>query len=342
MALGGLGGQDSIASALANTGNGAPGGDSSTFPNGGSGVVIVRYNGVQRASGGIITTVGGDTLHTFATTGASSFIVGDGLINLTASAGSIIFSGAVGGLNALNTVSLNATNSITLSSINAQTITAVASDAISSTGTLSAGRVNLLALGGDLTIGGAVSAASGANALNFLSTRDINFNASVQHGGSGAVNVVAGWDGTTGWNSGTSTLTIASITGLSSSYGNDNDGAGAATGTVFINNSAGTSGVAVGSLTGVTTVLGYDLNLIASSSTATRYAMLGYYGAAATGAITAIAKNDINLTAGAASASFAQIGHGGASQNFAQSGAITVTATGNITLTADAASNRYA
>jgi hypothetical protein len=37
--------------------------------NGGSGVVIVRYLGSQRASGGTIVTTGGYTYHTFTSSG---------------------------------------------------------------------------------------------------------------------------------------------------------------------------------------------------------------------------------------------------------------------------------
>jgi hypothetical protein len=36
---------------------------------GGSGIVILRYAGSQRATGGTITTVDGDTVHTFTSTG---------------------------------------------------------------------------------------------------------------------------------------------------------------------------------------------------------------------------------------------------------------------------------
>ena len=40
---------------------------------GGSGVVIVRYPGLQRATGGTVTSVGGYTIHTFTSVGSSSF-----------------------------------------------------------------------------------------------------------------------------------------------------------------------------------------------------------------------------------------------------------------------------
>jgi hypothetical protein len=36
---------------------------------GGSGIVIVRYLGAQRATGGTVTSSGGYTIHTFTTSG---------------------------------------------------------------------------------------------------------------------------------------------------------------------------------------------------------------------------------------------------------------------------------
>jgi hypothetical protein len=40
-----------------------------TGSNGGSGVVIVRYLGAQRGTGGTVTSSGGYTYHTFTTSG---------------------------------------------------------------------------------------------------------------------------------------------------------------------------------------------------------------------------------------------------------------------------------
>jgi hypothetical protein len=36
---------------------------------GGSGVVIIAYAGVQRGTGGTVTSAGGNTIHTFTTSG---------------------------------------------------------------------------------------------------------------------------------------------------------------------------------------------------------------------------------------------------------------------------------
>jgi hypothetical protein len=57
---------------LANTGGGAGGGGenaSTTGVSGGSGIVILRYAGAQRGTGGTVVTSGGYTYHTFLTSG---------------------------------------------------------------------------------------------------------------------------------------------------------------------------------------------------------------------------------------------------------------------------------
>lgn len=51
-------------SGSSNSGNGASG-----IGNGGSGIVIIRYAGSQRASGGTVTSSGGYTIHTFTSSG---------------------------------------------------------------------------------------------------------------------------------------------------------------------------------------------------------------------------------------------------------------------------------
>ena len=77
---GGAGGTTASGSAgTANTGGGG-GGGLTAGGNGGPGIVIVRYAGSQYATGGIITsgtgTAAGYTLHTYTTTGTSSFVLG--------------------------------------------------------------------------------------------------------------------------------------------------------------------------------------------------------------------------------------------------------------------------
>jgi hypothetical protein len=61
----------------ANTGGGGGGGSHYNANNkggeGGSGIVIIRYPGPQRAIGGTVTSSGGHTIHTFTTVGSTTF-----------------------------------------------------------------------------------------------------------------------------------------------------------------------------------------------------------------------------------------------------------------------------
>jgi hypothetical protein len=68
---GGTGGSD----AAANTGNGGNGGRQGDTSGkiGGSGIVVIRYAGPQRGTGGTVTTDGGFTVHTFTANGASTY-----------------------------------------------------------------------------------------------------------------------------------------------------------------------------------------------------------------------------------------------------------------------------
>jgi hypothetical protein len=61
---------------FANTGGGAGGGKSGVAGGGtknggagGSGIVIIRYAGAQRGTGGTVTSSGGYTIHTFTSSG---------------------------------------------------------------------------------------------------------------------------------------------------------------------------------------------------------------------------------------------------------------------------------
>ena len=69
----------------ANTGGGGGGGShystNNYGGNGGSGIVIVRYKGPQKATGGTITTVDNETVHTFTSSG--SFVAGTNFADLS-------------------------------------------------------------------------------------------------------------------------------------------------------------------------------------------------------------------------------------------------------------------
>lgn len=95
-----------------NTGGGGGGGSHYNFTNkggdGGSGIIVIRYPGPQRATGGTISTVGSDTVHTFTTsdtftpngvwTDLSNFENNVTLVNgvgyNSANGGSLIFDGS--------------------------------------------------------------------------------------------------------------------------------------------------------------------------------------------------------------------------------------------------------
>ena len=64
-------------SGSSNTGGGGGGGyyTNGNGQPGGSGIVIIRYPGTPIATGGTVTSVGGDTIHTFTATGSSTFTV---------------------------------------------------------------------------------------------------------------------------------------------------------------------------------------------------------------------------------------------------------------------------
>jgi hypothetical protein len=71
---GGNGGSTTGGSATANTGSGGGGGalqNSGAFDggNGASGVVIISYAGSQKFTGGTVTSSGGNTIHTFNSSG---------------------------------------------------------------------------------------------------------------------------------------------------------------------------------------------------------------------------------------------------------------------------------
>ncbi|HEX4303197.1 MAG TPA: filamentous hemagglutinin N-terminal domain-containing protein [Rhizomicrobium sp.] len=159
---------------------------------------------------------------------------------------------------------------------------------------------------------------SSTHTLTLLSAGDLDINASIQNSGSGAVNLVAGWDGV----SGAAQLGSAGTFGLNG-------------GSVYMGGEGAFGNVYVGSAGGNTAVYTSGLYLDAVSVNT----QLGFNGGGATGIIHVEATGDIELDGGNG---FAQIGHGGAGTTGSDSGDINVAAVGTISLNGGAQFNSYA
>ncbi len=188
----------------------------------------------------------------------------------------------------------------------------------------------------NLTIsGGDITTSSGSNPYTFLAQGDITFLSSVQHGGSGDVNVVAGWDGTTEASAAPATFNMANILAqpvdTTTIYGQDNDGAGANTGSVFVNTASGVQGVAVGTKNGETYIVGNKITLRGAGSVSGRYAVVGGEYTNTTGNISVYTISDLDIHAGTSQGSLAKIGNrwGGI---FNQSGNIKLEVGGTLSL----------
>ena len=140
--LGGIALASGVANANVNTGGGGGGsiisGGTGVSGLGGSGIIIVRYQGPQKAIGGTVTSVGGDTIHTFTTSGNFTPLVntngsavlglsdlsgnrnfgdsgGSGVLYSSANGGSLSFDGVDDYVNCGNATSLSFTNNLTVS-----------------------------------------------------------------------------------------------------------------------------------------------------------------------------------------------------------------------------------
>src|SRR5690606_35246662 len=146
-------------------------------------------------------------------------------------------------------------------------------------------------------------------------TGDLLLRRQVQNSGSGAVSLVAGWDGSTGMSPGwldfldlvpLRHFAITEVIATDAAWGN---GGGA----VQIGDGTQTSGVALGAATGQTTVLGHAVELKGSNTGGGGYAQIGYaiaLGLNPSGAIDVRAKEGgLLLNAGSSVNSYVQIGH---------------------------------
>jgi filamentous hemagglutinin family protein len=202
---------------------------------------------------------------------------------------------------------------------------------------LVSGTVTVASTGsGGMTVAGAFTY-NRANTLTLLSTRNLNFSASVQNNGTGAVQAVAGWNGTTGVGSGFGTSLFNMLVD-SGAYGMNN-------GSIQVGATNSTTNVSFGSRFGATNVAAQNLSLFGSNTTANSMAEVGYlpnFSVAnfnVAGDISVRLKGDLVATGGSTGGSHAFIGHGGRDPfggpepDGDLSGAISVITGGNITLT---------
>ena len=247
-------------------------------------------------------------------------------------------------------------NNVEITSVAATLAGASTLTAAAVTGALAANNVVVHTSGtdgedGDIRVSEQVSYSS-VNNFSLVAHRHLEVNRSVQNDGTGAVSLVAGWDGTTGLAATDNVpleakdLDVAAVFADTGSFGNNG-------GNISVGDGTQTTGIAVGSRLGNTNLASVDLNVTAGSGTVD-YAQVGYRidsltpNADASGAIAIITNNDVNLTSGANTDSYTQIGHGGRDLSTGtepdgdQSGSIDVTAGRNLTVAAGAGRRAYA
>ena len=186
------------------------------------------------------------------------------------------------------------------------------------TGNLAGGDVTVgstSAAPAELSIEGAFGYTSSSD-LTFLSAGNVQFDDGVQNAGDGAVNGVAGWDGSTGLTGTVGTPPLFDILPIAadpSSFGNGG-------GSLFVGDGLQSQRISVGSKDGQTNLAGFDVTILSRddpNQNNNSNAHVGYFfgnspgAVTATGAITIGAINDFNLRAGSNGRGWAQVGHGG-------------------------------
>jgi filamentous hemagglutinin family protein len=192
------------------------------------------------------------------------------------------------------------------------------------------GMVTTDIVGGDVTIGGTsiedgsidnskTYTYSSSHTLDLLTAGSLTIEGSIQNTGSGAINIVAGWDGHT-------------LSGFDAAGVAGNNGKG-----VVIGGQGASGGVAIGSAGGPTSVYGAFLTLGAVNG----YAQLGFHGGGL-GAILVDVSGNVVLNGGGATSDYAQIGNGGQGTGGNNGGDIAITAGGEVVLTGGAGTEAYA
>ena len=170
-----------------------------------------------------------------------------------------------------------------------------------------------------------------SNDISFLSSGDLLFQASVQKDGTGDINVVAGWDGSTGiYKPGDLATPSDAMFRMSEIVNNPEGSYGVDQGSVKIGDGTQYDGIAVGSRSGETNIYAYNLELNGSTATngieptikrigAPYFSQLGYrvHGSKARseytvpGNIRVRLKGQLELQGGTNPNAYVQIGHGG-------------------------------
>ena len=239
-----------------------------------------------------------------------------GVIQITATAGDV-YVGAqpAGPVPLLPTLTHPAApgNVGVLSGTGAMLITATNDITLDAGSFIGFGATTSFEAGNDITLNTALTYDM-TDSLTMLAGNNINLNASVQNSNAtgGDLNLVAGWDGTTGA-MGTFSAAAFDADPLASATL-----FGAGTGSVNITDSTASPGTAVGSRSGNTRVYAHDLTLTGSTADAFGFAQLGFQasdqgaGFDITGDIGVRLTGGITATGGGNRLSYAQIGHVGA------------------------------
>lgn len=116
--------------------------------------------------------------------------------------------------------------------------------------------------------------------LSLLATGNINFNTSVRSAGEGGINVVAGWDGVTGF-TGPSDFNMADVLATMNDGDVSNDAAGLFGASVYLGDVGAQTAVEVGSRWGETNVAARDLFIQGSITRNRGWAQLGFHDSGA-------------------------------------------------------------
>lgn len=171
------------------------------------------------------------------------------------------------------------------------------------------GEVEIGTTSGDLIVSGLSYRGESHYGLELFSTGEIKILTSIQNSGTGTISAVAGWNGVTGRTATTSDLvSFDSILNTGDSWGLDG-------GHIRVGDGIRTSASALGSRSGITTLLGYSIELQGGTSTASS-ARVGYFGTndePITGLIyLQTTGGGLSLSGGVGINTFAQMGHSSA------------------------------